>query len=318
MNSMLGALVGDAAGATLEFCRKQITEEMALNAMKMPGGGNIRAGPGQITDDGELTLSLWRALNVLNNDIPTAAMIKMYQEWYESIPFDMGRTCSLAFEVFEDYIKNRNFKTIEDCKKEIKNLNQGSEANGALMRSTAIPTWVVKNNQSVDLAISCAIEDASLSHPSYVCQEVNMIYVFAIYHLLKGTAPEETIKLTDKFVNSRSFLDKVKQWYFNESLNISGLDATNQIGHVRWGFVMAIYFLRNPAITYEEAIKTTLMKGGDTDTNAAIVGGMVGAYQNIPEYMLKPVLSFDCTIDGFKHHKRPAEYSVKKVIGNLI
>jgi hypothetical protein len=59
------------------------------------------------------------------------------------------------------------------------------------------------------------------------------------------------------------------------------------------------------------------MKGGDTDTNAAIVGGIVGAYQKIPEYMLRPVLDFDCTIDG-RHHIRPAEYSVKKVIGHLI
>jgi hypothetical protein len=44
------------------------------------------------------------------------------------------------------------------------------------------------------------------------------------------------------------------------------------------------------------------------------VGGIVGAYQKIPEYMLKPVLDFDCTVDG-SHHVRPAEYSVKKVIG---
>jgi ADP-ribosylglycohydrolase len=80
---------------------------------------------------------------------------------------------------------------------------------------------------------------------------------------------------------------------------------------------MAIYFLRNPEINFEEAIKITLMKGGDTDTNAAIVGGMVGAYKQIPEYMLKPVLDFDCTAEG-RHHKRPAKYSVKKVIGHLI
>jgi len=46
MNSILGALVGDAAGATLEFCHKEITEEMAMWAMTMPGGGSICVGPG--------------------------------------------------------------------------------------------------------------------------------------------------------------------------------------------------------------------------------------------------------------------------------
>lgn len=38
--------------------------------------------------------------------------------------------------------------------------------------------------------------------------------------------------------------------------------------------------------------------GGDTDTNACIAGGLIGAIVGIssfPEYMLKKLLSFDCT-----------------------
>lgn len=318
---MLGALVGDAAGATLEFCGCPITEEMALNAMKMPGGGRIRVGPGQITDDGELTLTLWRSLNSfeISNNTPILTLMKGYKDWYESCPFDIGRTCSLAFETFYDFFNEQNIHYIQDCKDIIKKINEGSEANGALMRATAIATWIAKNSLTdITMGVECAKEDARLSHPSIVCQEINAIYVFAIINLLRGKSPQETLQLTTNFVNSSCSSDKVKQWYFNESLDISDLDATRQIGHVRWGFVMAIYFLRNPEISYEEAIKITLMKGGDTDTNAAIVGGMVAAYQKIPDYMLKPVLDFDCTLPVGKYHKRPAEYSVKKVIGHLI
>ena len=315
MNSMLGALVGDAAGATLEFCHKKITEEMAIKAMRMPGGGNIRVGPGQITDDGELTLTLWRALNTSN---PNAA-VKGYADWYESCPFDMGRTCSLAFETFYDYFRGHNAFTIKDCKYNISKINDLSEANGALMRATAIATWAAKNSgYSAYMGINLAIDDALLSHPSIVCQEVNMIYVFAIIHILRGKTPQEALELTSEFVNKEITSEKVKHWYFEESLDIGEMDATKQIGHVRWGFVLAMYFLRHPDISYEEAIKITLMKGGDTDTNAAIVGGLVGAYQTIPEYMLRPVLEFDCTVDGPKHHRRPPEYSVKKVIGDLV
>ncbi len=307
---MLGALVGDAAGATLEFCHKEITKEMALKAMAMPGGGAIRVGPGQITDDGELTLALWQALNTsAPNPIE-----KAYNDWYESCPFDMGRTCSLAFETYYDYFKGRNVNSIEGCKSIINKMNKLSEANGALMRATAIATWAIND---LEVGINWAKEDALMSHPSIVCQEVNMIYVSAIINLLNGVSPQETLELTNNFVNKHITSEKVKKWYFEESLDISEMDATRQIGHVRWGFVMAIYFMRNPDIGFEEAIKITLMKGGDTDTNAAIVGGMVGAYQVIPEYMLMPVLEFDCTADG-RHHKRPAEYSVKRVIGHLI
>ncbi len=321
MNSMLGALVGDAAGATLEFCGCKVTEEMALNAMTMPGGGRIRVGPGQITDDGELTLTLWRSLNSFETShiVPILTLMTGYKDWYESCPFDMGRTCSLAFETFYDFFKGQHIHTLQDCKDTIKKVNDGSEANGALMRATAIATWIAnKPGADIKMGVECAKEDARLSHPNIVCQEVNAIYVFAIINLLQGRTPNETLQLLDTFIDMEITSEKVKYWYFQESLDVSNMDATRQIGHVRWGFVMALYFLRNPDIGFEEAIKITLMKGGDTDTNAAIVGGMVGAYHNIPDYMLNPVLEFDCTIEGRRHHMRPAEYSVKKVIGHLI
>jgi ADP-ribosyl-[dinitrogen reductase] hydrolase len=320
MNSLLGALVGDAAGATLEFCHKEITEDMALNAMKMPGGGAIRVGPGQITDDGELTLTLWRSLNSFETShiVPMLTLMKGYVDWYESCPFDIGRTCSLAFETYYDFFRGQHVNSIKGCKDIIANINGGSEANGALMRASAIATWAIKTMTDINLAVECAKEDARLSHPNIVCQETNAIYTFAIYHMLLGRTPHDTLKLTDDYVTRSITSEKVSNWYFEESLDISDMDATRQIGHVRWGFVMAIYFLRNPHISFEEAIKITLMKGGDTDTNAAIVGGIVAAYQQIPEYMLKPVLDFDCTVNGHKHHKRPAEYSVKKVLAGLI
>lgn len=316
MNSMMGALVGDAAGATLEFCDGTITEEMALEAMTMPGGGALRVGPGQITDDGELTLALWQSLNSFDTSdvIPILTLMKGYAKWYESCPFDIGRTCSLAFETYSDFFENQ-IPTLNNCKMIIHNLNAMSEANGALMRASAIATWVLQNpTNTIDMAVECAKEDARLSHPSIVCQEVNAIYVFAVVHLLKGKTPEEVITLLNTFIKEKVTSPKVRQWYFVESLDISDMYARQQIGHVRWGFVMAMYFLRNSDINFEGAIKITLMKGGDTDTNAAIVGGLVGSYHKIPDYMLKPVLAFDCTMSG-KYPKRPAEYSVKNVLG---
>lgn len=57
-----------------------------------------------------------------------------------------------------------------------------------------------------------------------------------------------------------SFQTKLKKWYFEESLDISSMNAKEQCGWVRWGFVLAFYFLRNPQISYEEAIKITLMR----------------------------------------------------------
>jgi hypothetical protein len=101
------------------------------------------------------------------------------------------------------------------------------------------------------------------------------------------------------------------------------------IGHVRHAFVAALWFLRRPEIVYEEAIHRTLMRGGDTDTNAAIVGGLVACYQDVPEAMKGMVMEFDCLVEAQptpSHEEahsgiaslvfpmgrpRPKEYSVK-------
>lgn len=49
---------------------------------------------------------------------------------------------------------------------------------------------------------------------------------------------------------------------------------------------MSFTFLKNEKLYYQKAIYETLMLGGDTDTNACIVGGMIGAcvgFHNLPD-----------------------------------
>ena len=49
---------------------------------------------------------------------------------------------------------------------------------------------------------------------------------------------------------------------------------------------------------YRLAMYQTIQLGGDTDTNACIVGGLMGAVvgiSNLPSHMVKKLLSFDCT-----------------------
>jgi ADP-ribosyl-[dinitrogen reductase] hydrolase len=57
VGAMLGAFVGDAAGAVLEFAG--VPSEAAVEAaMRMPGGGVLSVGRGQVTDDSEMALCL--------------------------------------------------------------------------------------------------------------------------------------------------------------------------------------------------------------------------------------------------------------------
>ena len=66
---------------------------------------------------------------------------------------------------------------------------------------------------------------------------------------------------------------------------------------------------------YSDCIRQIIKEGGDTDTNAAIVGGMLGAligFKNIPEYMTQKVLNFDCEKIEGRGKPRPEFLSTKK------
>ena len=48
------------------------------------------------------------------------------------------------------------------------------------------------------------------------------------------------------------------------------------ISYIKKPFLWSLYYLKNNK-TYEEAITDIISRGGDTQCNAAIVGGMIGA-----------------------------------------
>ncbi len=92
--------------------------------------------------------------------------------------------------------------------------------------------------------------------------------------------------------------------------------AAHQLaGFVRHVFTAAFYHL-GQGTDYREALAATLAQGGDTDTNACIVGGLIGALhgiEGIPPEMLDGLLNCDTR----KGRMRPDEYTIKPVPGNL-
>ena len=67
-------------------------------------------------------------------------------------------------------------------------------------------------------------------------------------------------------------------------------------------FFFLLYYQGNKEQSaYKDAIRLTIQQGGDTDTNACIVGGMMGALmgiKKIPSSMVDTLLSFDCALNG--------------------
>ena len=79
-------------------------------------------------------------------------------------------------------------------------------------------------------------------------------------------------------------------------------DAIYSMGYMKHAMVLSFYFLwqSNYEISlenfFQKCLYETNMLGGDTDTNGAIVGGLIGALvgaHQIPEHMLEKILNFD-------------------------
>lgn len=317
--AILGALIGDAAGSHLEFSENQVTDKDVEKALTFPGGGPHRVGPGQITDDGELTLTLWKSLMLgRKGEERLEDMRTGYADWLYSIPFDVGLTCRNAFEIWSDVLDGQ--MTVEEGKRMIRQLNGPSEANGAMMRATAIASYVVSEHpRDHRLGLKLAKEDALLSHPSRVCIEANQVYVLALMLLLEGCKRSDVIVALEDWIVRNVQSEEIHIWFFRESAElvvegVEAIDVTESAGHVRWAFVLAMYCLRQP-IGFEEAIRLVLRLGGDTDTNACIVGGLVACDREIPAAWAEAVLSWDPTSvkERREGHWRPAVYSAKGV-----
>lgn len=93
--AMLGALIADAAGATLEF-KENVSPPLLETALAMRGGGVWKTAPGQVTDDGELSLSLATALVEGKSEFDADQVAYQYSKWVESRPFDIGNTTRKA------------------------------------------------------------------------------------------------------------------------------------------------------------------------------------------------------------------------------
>mmetsp|Transcript_15555 Transcript_15555/g.25756 ORF Transcript_15555/g.25756 Transcript_15555/m.25756 type:complete len:345 (+) Transcript_15555:88-1122(+) len=318
---LLGLVCGDAAGAVLEFSNVKITDDIASKAMSMPGGGVWNVGPGQITDDSELALSLAFALCESDQkELPLNEIAANYVDWYNSNPFDCGVTCSNSFSIERgsNGLASELMIARSACR------NGASESNGALMRVAPLAIWCSDKPRSV--IAQFARKEASLTHPSQVVQDCSALYCIAIAHLINNPGDSAgAVQAVEEYTREENVCEKVQGWVF-EKYDIESLDCQKNMGHVKWAFLLALHFLRSGQ-KYESAILQTLMKRGDTDTNAAIVGAILGALhgsENIPEYMSRPVLSFKCdteetSIDGEagsvekEGHERPAKYNAANV-----
>ena len=261
---LLGQLTGDSLGSLVEF--KSLREIKTLypgGVRELKDGGTFDLLAGQPTDDSEMALALALAL-AERGDYDQNVVRNAYISWFDSGPFDCGITIRNALRG---------------------SMDPKSQSNGAMMRVSPLGIWCtryVDEEDGFQTIARLAAEDAKITHPNKVCVDANILYVAAIAEAVKS--PKEPRVVYDKIkeraeqINVRPAL---KEAIENAQLSPPP-DYTHQKGWVLIAFQNALYQLLH-APNFTEAVIDTVMKGGDTDTNAAICGALLGAVYGVDE-----------------------------------
>ncbi|MGV3552513.1 ADP-ribosylglycohydrolase family protein [Rhizobium sp.] len=268
---LLGQLAGDALGSLVEFMRpEEIRTRYPSGVRDLADGGTWNTIAGQPTDDSEMALLLARMLAEKGTYDQDAAR-RQYEFWLDSKPFDVGQTTLRGIRHDPDH---------------------ESEANGALMRVS--PLGIFGAGRSDDELREWAWRDAVITHPNIVCQQVNQLFVLAIARAV-GHGVEanslygDIVGWADMIDADMSVRDVVER-----ARTQPPRDYVSQQGWVLKAFQNALWQLLH-APSLEQAVIDTVMRGGDTDTNAAIAGALLGAVHGrkaVPERWTTRIL--DC------------------------
>jgi len=250
---LLGQLAGDALGSLVEFqSPEQIRRKYPHGVRELADGGTWGTIAGQPTDDSEMALILARTL-IKHRRYDAEEARKAYVFWLNSDPFDCGNTVASGLEGSP---------------------NHASQANGALMRIS--PLGIFGASHDFAQVSDWAQQDAALTHPHPVCLQANALFALAIADAIRtGKEPQEIYEQIKKWASEMEVEAPLTQAIVDASTNRPA-DYLRQQGWVLIAFQNALWQLLH-AGSLEHGVADTVMRGGDTDTNAAIAGALLGA-----------------------------------------
>ena len=271
--ALFGQLCGDSLGSLVEF------EAPATIAAAYPGGvreladgGTYGLSAGQPTDDSELALALARTI-VQDGRFVAGNVREAYLAWLASPPFDCGTAVRAGLSGHP---------------------LPASEANGAAMRIS--PLGIACAGRSDDEVAALALEDAALTHVHPVSTWGSALLCVAVARAIAApVSPAQLFAQVCALARRRAPPTLVAA--LERAVDGPPPDLVHQQGHVLLALRNAFAELlsgRSP----EEALVATVGRGGDTDTNAAIAGALLGAVHGVDAWPARWIRTIEACRPG--------------------
>lgn len=290
-SALFGVAVGDALGVPVEFQDRELLARFPV--VNMRENGSHAQPRGTWSDDSSLTFclaeSLCKGYNV--NDIANNFVLwRQEQLWTpHGRVFDIGIATNLAIHSIE----NGTNPLLAGGTSERDN------GNGSLMR--ILPLLFYVKDFSITKRFDTVREVSSITHAHIRSVIACFIYIEYALLLLEGKNKEEAFegmkeKVNDFLINnpicSQVEIDKFHRVLENqigdyELVKLAELKEKeiSSSGYVLSSLEASLWCLLK-SNTYEETVLKAVNLGGDTDTTAAIAGGLAGllyGYESIPE-----------------------------------
>lgn len=274
-DAVIGLIVGDAFGVPYEF-KPRYT--FTVNP-EMTGYGTYNQPKGTWSDDSSMTLATIAAFydgdeNLYASDVADYFLKWLYDAYFTPFQetFDVGGRTKLALNY---YAENGSFLFDNDIM---------SNGNGSLMR--ILPVAFAKNYS--DALID---EISSITHPHEISLSCCRIYAHLIRYILENPG------CTKVDLIARLNCDNFKE---NNIINVERvlfgtIDDILSDGYVVNSLEAALWSFFNRG-SYQASIITAVSLGYDTDTIAAITGGIAGlyyGYDNIPKQWINNIANLD-------------------------
>jgi ADP-ribosylglycohydrolase len=287
LSGLMGLCVGDALGVPVEFTSR--VERVKSPVTTMQGYGTWNQPPGTWSDDSSLSFCL---AECLCRGYSLDAIANSFWRWYKEAywtprgdVFDIGQTTHTAImRLKQGVVPHQAGGKVEN-----------SNGNGSLMR--ILPMAYCHRNLTLSELLARVHDVSAITHAHARSQMACGIYISIAVALLEGadlqTAYLQALQDIQTIYSVREFLLEKPHFgrIFSGEIAKVPVEEINSGGYVIDTLESSLWCLLNSS-SYSEAVLKAVNLGGDTDTTAAVTGGLAGIYygvENIPKQWMNQI-----------------------------
>lgn len=303
-NAIEGCLLGTAVGDALGLAYEGLSRRRASRLLGEPDRYRLLFGCGMVSDDTEHTCMVAQSLIAAGDDLDEFAkqLSRRLRWWLASLPAGAGLATARAILKLWFGFPPRKSGVF-------------SAGNGPAMRSAIIGTAVLdptlmrefvrastRMTHTDPKAEFGALAVALAARMASECEAINaQAFETRLRDLLSDESAHELFELVSKTTASVARRESTEQ--FADSLGL----RRGVSGYVYHTVPVALHaWLTNPT-DFASAVTSVIRCGGDTDTTAAIVGGIVGCSvgrHGIPAHWISSLRDWPRTVEwmsGLSH-----------------